>query len=149
MNSIDMFLVQYGFAAIFIIMLTKSVGVSIPIPTDVIILAATARAATDKFVLWQAFLIILLAVILGRLIQFILAHSPRRNLLYRFGRYISLTTTRLDTTTVKIKRDSMLSLSVAILVPDVRGTAIATSGLTDFRWHTFVPKLVIGSTLFL
>ena len=103
MNSIDMFLVQYGLAAIFIIMLTKSVGVPIPIPADLIILAAAARAATGKFVLWQAFLIILLAVILGGLIQFILARGPGRNLLYRFGRYIGLTTARLDAATVKIK----------------------------------------------
>ncbi len=149
MNSIDMFLVQYGLAAIFIIMLTKSVGVPIPIPADVIILAAAARAATGKFVLWQAFLIILLAVILGGLIQFILARGPGRNLLYRFGRYIGLTTARLDAATVKIKRGGMLSLSVAILVPGVRGAAIAASGLADFRWRTFVPGLVIGSTLFL
>jgi membrane protein DedA with SNARE-associated domain len=149
MNSIDMFLVQYGLAAIFIIMLTKSAGVPIPIPADVIILAAAARAAAGKFVLWQAFLVILLAVILGGLIQFMLARGPGRNLLYRFGRYIGLTTVRLDAATVKIKKSGILGLSVAILVPGVRGAAIAASGLADFRWGIFVPGLVIGSTLFL
>jgi membrane protein DedA with SNARE-associated domain len=149
MNSIDMFLVQYGLAAIFIIMLTKSAGVPIPIPGDVIILAAAARAAAGKFVLWQAFLVILLAVIFGGLIQFMLARGPGRNLLYRFGRYIGLTTARLDAATVRIKKSGMLGLSVAILVPGVRGAAIAASGLADFRWRTFVPALVIGSTLFL
>jgi membrane protein DedA with SNARE-associated domain len=103
MNSFDMFLIQYGLAAIFVIMLTKSAGVPILIPGDVIILAAAARAAAGKFVLWQAFLIILLAVILGGMIQFVLARGPGRNVLYRFGRYIGLTKPRLDAATVRIK----------------------------------------------
>jgi len=149
MNSIDSFLVQYGLAAIFIILLTKSVGVPIPIPADVIILATAVRAADGKFVLWQAFLAILLAVILGGLLQFMLVRGPGRNLLYRFGRYIGLTTARLDAASVKIKKGGILSLSVAILVPGVRGAAIAASGLANFRLATFLPGLVIGSTLFL
>ena len=149
MNSIDLFLVQYGLAAIFIILLTKSMGVPIPVPADVIILVAAARAADGKFVLWQAFLVILFAVILGGLIQFMLVRGPGRNLLYRFGRYIGLTTARLDAASVKIKKGGVFALSVAILVPGVRGAAIAASGLADFRLRTFVPGLVIGSTLFL
>jgi membrane protein DedA with SNARE-associated domain len=51
MNSFDKFLVQYGLAAIFVIMLTKSAGVPIPIPGDVIILAAAARAAAGHCIL--------------------------------------------------------------------------------------------------
>jgi membrane protein DedA with SNARE-associated domain len=149
MNSIDVFLVQYGLLAIFIIMFTKSVGVPIPIPADVIILATAARAAEGKFVLWQAFLVVLLAVIVGGLIQFWLVRGPGRSLLYRFGRYIGLTSARLDAAAVKVKKGGILGLSVAILVPGVRGAAIAASGLADFRLRTFVPGLVLGSTVFL
>jgi len=149
MNSIENFLIQYGLLAVFIIMFTKSVGVPIPIPADVIILAAAARAAAGKFVLWQAFLAILLAIVLGGLIQFMLARGPGRNFLYRFGRYIGLTKPRLAAATVRIKKGGILGLSVAILVPGVRGAAIAASGLADFRWRTFVPGLVLGSALFL
>ena len=104
MNGIDMFLVQFGLFAIFVIFFIKAVGVPIPIPANVIILATAAQAAEGKFVLWQAFLVILLAVILGGLIQFMLVRGPGRNLLYRFGRYIGLTTARLDAAAVKIKK---------------------------------------------
>ena len=148
MNGIDMFLVQFGLFAIFVIFFIKAVGVPIPIPGDVIILATAAQAAEGKFVLWQAFLVILLAVILGGLIQFMLVRGPGRNLLYRFGRYIGLTTARLDAAAVKIKKGTV-GLSIAILVPGVRGAAIAASALADVRLSSFVPGLVIGSTLFL
>ncbi len=40
MNSIDLFLVQYGLGAIFIILLVKTTGIPIPIPADLIILTA-------------------------------------------------------------------------------------------------------------
>jgi membrane protein DedA with SNARE-associated domain len=41
MNSLDLFLVQYGLAAIFIILLIKTIGIPIPIPADLIILTRT------------------------------------------------------------------------------------------------------------
>src|SRR5437660_10889524 len=121
MNSIDVFLIQYGLAAIFILMLTKSIGVPIPIPGDVIILAAAARAAEGKLVLWQAFLAILLALVVGGVIQFALVRGPGRNLLYRFGRYIGLTAPRLDAASVRVKKGGVFGLALAILVRGLRG----------------------------
>jgi len=149
MNSIDVFLIQYGLAAIFILMLTKSIGVPIPIPGDVIILAAAARVAEGKLILWQAFLAILLALVVGGVIQFALVRGPGRKLLYRFGRYIGLTTPRLDAASIRIKKGGVFGLALAILVPGVRGAAIAASGLADFPLPTFVSGLLLGSILFL
>ncbi len=149
MNSIDMFLIQYGLMAIFILMLTKSVGVPIPIPADIVILTAAARVAEGKLVLWQTFSAILLAVVLGGLIQFVLARGPGHRLLYRFGRYIGLTSARLDAAALKVKKGGVVGISIAILVPGVRGAAIAASGLADIPLRTFLPGLMIGSTLFL
>lgn len=149
MNSIDMFLIQYGLAAIFLLMLTKSIGVPIPIPADLIILTAAVRVAEGKLVLWQAFGAILLAVVLGGLVQFVLARGPGRRLLYRFGRYIGLTEARLDAAALKVKKGGVVGVSVAILLPGVRAAAIAASGLADIPLRIFVPGLVIGSMLFL
>src|SRR3989440_11924659 len=149
MNTVDMFLVQYGLAAVFIVILVKSIGVPIPIPADVIILATAIRAAQGKLILWQAFLAILVALVLGGIIQFVLVRGPGRSLLYRFGRYIGLTSARLDAAAAKIKKGGIPGLSVAILVPGVRSAAIAASGLSNFPLRTFVPGIVLGSALFL
>src|SRR2546423_11406681 len=149
MNGIEMFLVQYGLAAVFIVLLVKSIGLPIPIPADVIILATAIRAAQGKLILWQAFLTILVALVLGGIIQFALVRGPGRSLLYRFGRYIGLTSARLDAAAAKIKKGGIPGLSVAILVPGVRSAAIAASGLSNFPLRTFVPGIVLGSALFL
>ena len=42
----ETFLDAYGLAALFGVMLIKAVGVPIPIPADVLMLAASARAAS-------------------------------------------------------------------------------------------------------
>ncbi len=149
MNNIDLFLVQYGLAAIFIILLVKTIGIPIPIPADLIILTAAARVAQGKLILWQALIAILIALVLGGLIQFVLARGPGRGLLYRFGRYIGLTSPRLDAASARIKKGGAPGISIAILVPGVRGAAIAASGLADMPLRTFLAGLVFGSALFL
>ncbi len=149
MNSIDLFLVQYGLGAIFIILLVKTIGIPIPIPADLIILTAAARVAQGKLNMWQVFIAIFIALVVGGLIQFLLARGPGRGLLYRFGRYIGLTSPRLDAVSDRVKKGGAFSISIAILVPGVRGAAIAASGLADSPLQTFLPGLVIGSVLFL
>jgi len=149
MNSIDLFLVQYGLAAIFLIMFIKSMGVPIPIPGDLIILTAAARVAQGKLVLWQVFVAIFIAMVLGGLIQFVLARGPGRGLLYRLGRYIGLTPPRLNAAAEKVKKGGVLGISLAILVPGVRGAAVVASGLVDLPLMTFLPGLAIGTILFL
>ncbi len=149
MNRLDLFLVQYGLAAIFIILLIKTIGIPIPIPADLIILTTAARVAQGKLNVWQAFIAIFIALVVGGLIQFLLTRGPGRGLLYRFGRYIGLTPPRLDAASVKVTKGGAFSISIAILVPGVRGAAIAASGLADMPLRTFLPGLVIGSVLFL
>src|SRR5437660_6883340 len=145
MNGIDTFLIQFGLAAIFIIMLVKTIGVPIPIPGDLIIFTAAVRVAQGKLVAWQVFLAIFIALLLGGVIQFVLARGPGRGLLYRFGRYVGLTSSRLDAASARVKKGGALAISIAILVPGVRGAAIAASGLADTPLLTFLSGLVVGS----
>ncbi len=147
--SIDMLLMQYGLPAIFVLMFVKSVGVPIPIPADIIVLATAAGASQGKLVLWQAFIVILVAVVLGGLIQFILARGPGRGLLYRFGRFVGLTSARLDAASKRVKQGGVIGIGLAILIPGVRGVAIVASGLADLPIVTFTSGLALGSTLFL
>jgi hypothetical protein len=50
MKTIDLFLVQYGLTAIFLILLIKTIGVHIPVPADLIILTVAARSVQGKLI---------------------------------------------------------------------------------------------------
>ena len=149
MNGIESFLDLYGLAAIFLLMLTKAAGVPIPVPADVIMLAAAARAAEGKMTLWQAFVAILIAMVVGGIIQFSLARGPGRGFLYRYGRYLGLTPARLDTAAATVKRGGPVSIGLAILTPGIRAATVAASGLAGLPMTIFLPGLLLGSTLFL
>jgi membrane protein DedA with SNARE-associated domain len=56
---------------------------------------------------------------------------------------------RLDAASARVKKGGALGISVAILVPGVRGAAIAASGLADMPLRTFLAGLVFGSAMFL
>jgi membrane protein DedA with SNARE-associated domain len=81
MNDLENFLDLYGLAAIFGIMLAKSVGVPIPVPADALMLATSARVATGKIALAQAFIALLISLIAGGIVQFGLVRGPGRGVL--------------------------------------------------------------------
>ena len=149
MSGFDVFLTHYGLVAVFSLMLLKTIGVPVPIPGDLIILTAAVRVAQGKLVGWQVFFAILVALLLGGLIQFVLARGPGRGLLSRFGRYVGLTKPRIDAAAEKIRKGGVPGLTVAILVPGVRGAAIVAAGLADLALRRFLVGLALGSLLFL
>ena len=149
MDTLETFLATYGLLAIFGLMLVKSMGVPIPIPADVVMIAASARVAEGKLILWQAFVVILLALVTGGIVQFLFARGPGRSLLYRAGRYLGLTAARLDAAGVAVKKGGPLGIGFAILTPGIRAATIAACGLAGLPLRTFVPVLIIGSGLFL
>jgi len=147
--DVEAVLAQYGLAAIFVVMLLKAGGVPIPIPGDVILLAAASRAAAGTFVLWQAFLVLLLALALGSVAQYWLARGPARALFYRHGRLLGLTPARLDAASTTLARGGPLGVGVAIFTPGVRTVGVAACGLAGVPLRTFLPGMLAGTAAFL
>ena len=149
MDNLETFLSTYGLAAIFGVMLLKAIGVPIPIPADIIMLATSARVAEGRLALWQAFGVILVALVAGGAIQFWLARGPGRGVLYRYGRYLGLTPARLDAAGATVKKGGPIGIGLAILTPGIRAATIAACGLAAVPLRVFVVGLILGSTLFL
>lgn len=149
MNDIDTFLNLYGLPAIFIILLIKSIGVPIPIPADVIMLAVAARVTEGKLSLGLAFVALMVAIVVGDFVQFILVRGPARGFLYRYGRYIGLTGPRLDAATSIVRQRGPVGLGVLILTPGVRAASVAACGLAGVSLAVFLPALLLGEGVFL
>ena len=145
MEGLEAFLAGYGLAAAFALMLVKAAGVPIPIPGDVILLATAARAAEGKLLLWQAFVVLLVALSVGGVLQFFAARGPGRRLIYRYGRALGLTQERLDRVAAGVRRGGVLGIGAAILTPGLRTAAVPACGLAAIPLRAFVPGLVLGS----
>lgn len=149
MENLDTFLEVYGLAAIFGLMLAKSIGVPIPIPADALMLATSARVATGKFALAPAFIALLFALVVGGLMQFGLVQKTGRSILFRYGKYLGMTPPRLESATNRLKKGGIVGISFAILTPGVRSVAVIGSGLAGIPLRQFLPGLLLGSGLFL
>ncbi|MBN8638058.1 MAG: VTT domain-containing protein, partial [Anaerolineae bacterium] len=143
------FLDSYGLIAIFGIMLVKSVGVPIPIPADVVMLAASARAASGKLDVISAFAALLVALSVGGLLQFALIRGVGRGLLLRYGRFLGITEARLDTVARRMEKSGVIGIGLAILTPGIRSVTIPACGIAGIALARFVTGLVLGSGAFL
>lgn len=147
------FLETYGLLAIFSIMLLKEIGIPVPIPADLIMLGSAASAAAGKFDSqggWVAvFLVILIPMCIGGLVQFGLARGPGRALVYRIGKYIGLTPARLDKAMSAVRKGGTTAVTIGLTTPGIRIATVPASGLADLSLGVFLPGLVLGSAIFL
>lgn len=145
----DQFLDTYGLIAVFGIMMLKEIGIPVPIPADLIMLGAAARAANGKFPFAGVFLAILIPMLIGGLVQYSIAKGPGRAVIYRLGNYIGLTKDRLDRAMSAVRKGGAVAVSVGLTTPGVRIAIVPASGLAELPLAAFVPGLIAGSAFFL
>ena len=149
MSGIETFLNSYGLPAIAMVLLLKAIGVPIPIPADVLMFAAVARVAQGSDGLGLTFAVLLIAIIIGDVVQFWLARGPGRATVYRLGRYLGLTPVRLDAASDLVRKSGPVGLAVIMLTPGVRAASVVACGLANVSLRVFVVGLIIGEGLFL
>jgi membrane protein DedA with SNARE-associated domain len=146
-DELSAFLDTYGLVAACAIMLTKAIGVPIPIPGDVILIATAARAAEGKVLVWLAFVGLLAALTLGGTLQFLLARGPARRLVIQYGQRLGLTAERPDGIAARVRRGGAVGIGLAVLTPGLRTAVIPACGLTNVPMRLFLPGLALGSGL--
>src|SRR2546430_14820322 len=80
MGPVGQFVDLDGLPAMALVLLTKSVGVPVPIPADALMVLAAARVAAGALGLWEVFLVLLAALVVGGTRQFPPARGPARGL---------------------------------------------------------------------
>ncbi len=147
-NDLLTMLDSYGVGLLFIVLLLKEIGVPIPIPGDLLMVVAGARAAAGGLPLWGVLVAALVAGVIGAFVQYLLARGPGRNVIYRFGKYIGLTQPRLDKASDSIKDRGWVAVALGRALPGLRIGAVAACGLAAVPLTTFTTGLVAGTILF-
>ena len=149
MDSALAFLDTYGPLALFVVLFLKESGVPIPIPGDLIVLLAGARAADGKFPLPFILLVIILATVSGASIQYFLVRGPGRGLILRFGKYIGITPERLERATAALRARGWRAVGIGRMTPGVRIVVVIAAGLASipYRWAVLA-GLLLGNSVF-
>src|SRR3982751_2319924 len=142
MDELLKLLDTYGVGLLFVVILLKEIGVPVPVPGDLLMVVAGARAAAGKLPLWGVLLAAIVAGVIGAYVQYMLARGPGRSFIYRYGKYAGLNESRLDKASGAIKGRGWVSVALARSLPGLRMGAVVACGLAPVPVPTFVPGLV-------
>jgi membrane protein DedA with SNARE-associated domain len=130
------------------LILIKEAGVPIPVPGDLVVIGAGAAAGRGDLDPLVALIAIIVASVIGGVVQYGLLRSVARpGLLRLLGRLGSVE--RVDRQTERLRRGGARSVAVARSTPGVRIVAIAASALAGVPGPAFIVGLAIGNTLFI
>lgn len=147
-TTLGNFLATYGLFAIFAVMLLKESGIPLPVPSDLVMITAGVQAATGVYNIFQLLIAVEIALIVGGSIQFLLARSVGRQVVYRLGRFIGLSQTKLDAAGARLQRRGRMAIIVGINLPGARAAIIPSAGLSGMAYRVFAPAMILGSSLF-
>lgn len=139
----------YSLPILFAVMLLKEAGVPLPVPSDVIMLGAAARAAAGQESVLAVIVTLEAAMLLGGTAQYLLARGPGQGLVRRYGRYVGLTPPRLERAAQTLRQGGRLAVGIGMATPGLRAVTITASGLANVAFVPFFVGLVAGDTLFL
>lgn len=148
MENITLLLDTYGVGLLFVIILVKEIGVPLPVPGDLLMLFAGARAAAGYLPIWGVLLASVAAGMVGALVQYLLAKGPGRGFIYRFGRYVGLSPARLDKASAAVRGRGWWSVAIGRALPGLRIGVVAACGLAAVPLSTFLVGLFAGTLLF-
>lgn len=130
------------------LILVKEAGIPIPVPGDLVVIGAGAAAGRGDFDPVMAVIAIIIASVVGGVLQYGLLRSVARPALLRLlGRLGSAE--RVDRQTERLRSGGPRSVAIARATPGVRIVAIAASALAGVPAPAFIAGLAVGNGLFI
>lgn len=148
MDGVNTFISLYGLPVVFVVLLIRSSGLPVPLPADVIMVAAAAQAAFGQLPLLETFGAIVLALLIGGAVQFALARRLGRLAADRYGRFMAISAERITASADAVRVGNSLGIGLAILVPGVRSATVIGCGVARVPLRVFAPGLLLGSAAF-
>lgn len=144
----EQFLQVNGLTVAFVVLLLQQCGVPIPIPADLLLIAVAMGSARGDYPLPVAFVVMLVALLVGGLAHYGYARGPGRGLMDRFGKYMGLSPQRLDSAQMSIQRGGLRAILVGIATPVIRLALMWAAGLARFPFTRYLIGLFVGCILY-
>ncbi len=134
-----------GLAALLFV---KEAGLPVPVPGDLLVVAAGIAAHGPGVPAWLTLVAILAAGYLGGSLQFLLVRGTLRRRVLRILARIGVGRERIDALAAWLARRGARGVAIARATPAVRIGAIAAAGLAGVPFGVFLLGLLVGNGLF-
>jgi membrane protein DedA with SNARE-associated domain len=136
---------RYGYLAIAGLIMLEDFGV--PVPGETVLIAGAIYAGAGRLNIVTVVVIAVAAAVVGDNIGYAIGRFGGRQLVLRFGRYIFLTPTRLDTAERFFTRHGGKIVTVARFIEGLRQTNGIIAGTTGMPWRRFLASNTLGAAL--
>jgi membrane protein DedA with SNARE-associated domain len=134
----------YGYLWIALLIGVESIGVPV-VPGETILIAGAVYAGAGRLNIVAIGLIAVAAAIAGSTIGYAIGRIGGRVLVLRYGRYVRVTSERLDKAERFIDRRGWLVVMVARFVEGLRQAVGLVAGITGMRWPLFLACNAVGA----
>ncbi len=136
---------HYGYLAVAGFIFLEDFGV--PVPGETILLAGAVYAGAGKLNVVALGLLALAAAVAGDNVGFVIGHFGGRPLVLKWGRYVFLTPTRLDTAQKFFQRHGGKVVTVARFIEGLRQANGIVAGVSQMPWLRFLTFNTLGAAL--
>ncbi len=136
---------QYGYAAIFCLLMLGIVG--LPVPDETLLTFTGYLIFAHQLRLAPAAVIALLGTMCGITLSYVLGRTFGLALIHRFGKYVHLTEERLAKAHMFFERAGHWSLTFGYFIPGVRHLTAYAAGVSYLEPHRFALFAYTGAFL--
>lgn len=136
---------HYGYVAIGSFVMLEDFGV--PVPGETILIAAAVYAGAGRLNVFAVGLIAVAAAVVGDNIGYAIGRFGGRALVLRFGKYVFLTSERLDKAESFFSRYGGIVVTVARFIEGLRQANGIVAGISEMPWPRFLGFNALGAAL--
>ena len=136
---------SYGYLAVGGLLFLEDFGV--PAPGETVLIAAAVYAGAGQLNIVVVVLVALLAAVAGDNVGYAIGRYGGRRVVVRFGRYVGLTATRVDSAERFFARHGGKIIVVARFVEGLRQANGIIAGISGMPWLRFLSFNVLGALL--
>ena len=137
---------HWGYSAIFVILLLGNVGV--PVPEETVLLVGGYLIWRRQLRLPLVLAIGIVGAVIGDNIGYWLGRQYGRPVIDRYGRWLLLTSERLEPMERFVKRHGPLAVFVARFLPGFRFVAGPLAGIAGLPFRRFFPANLLGAVTY-
>ena len=145
MGFIDSFILNYGYIAIFLILMLGIIGLPIPIPDEVLMLLTGYFTKIGTLDYMFSLFICFIGSFFGMLVSYFIGKKAGRPLIQRFGKWVGITEKRIVKTEKWMHKYGPFSIIVSYFIPGIRHIIFYFCGVSHLRLKTYVLYAGIGA----
>ena len=136
---------KLGYGGLFFGLFIDSFG--IPIPSEILVPAATALVSEGKFTLVGVFIVAVVAQTLGGLAGYLIGRYAGEPFLLKYGKYVFISHRDLARTHLAFQKYGRVLTLVGRCLPVIRGLIAYPAGIAEMPIGTFLIYTTVGSAV--